>query len=115
MMTQVDPQFPFGRRVPQAPLLAIGAILLILAGFVLQLTMLGYGHFSADNLWFVPLVLEGIWNIIATPMDMPTLQELLRFWPLLIVCSGLVMLLALRPSRLARAADNSQTKGRQDA
>jgi hypothetical protein len=115
MMTKADSQFQFAQPVSRGALLAVSAVLLILLGFVLQLNMLGYGHFDSNNFWCIPVVLEGIWNIVATPMDMPTMQELLRFWPLLIVCSGMMMLLSLRPARLARVASDSETKGRQDA
>jgi len=115
MMTKADSQFQFAQPVSRGALLAVSAVLLILMGFALQLTVLGYGHFNANNFWFVPVVLEGIWNMIASPMDIPTMQDLLRFWPLLFVCSGLMMLVSLRPARLARATNDSQAKGRQDA
>jgi hypothetical protein len=48
-------------------------------------------------------------------MDMPTMNVLIRLWPLVIVSVGLAMLLSFRPSSLVRATSREQAKGRNDA
>jgi hypothetical protein len=93
----------------------IGAILLILLGIVLQLDMFGYGHFNADSYWFISVIAGAVWDTIAVRMGMPALNVLIRLWPLLIVTSGLMILLSVRPARLARANCDSPAKGRSDA
>jgi hypothetical protein len=115
IMTKADSQYPFGKPMPGAALAIVGAVLLILLGIVLQLDVLGYGHFSLDNFWFISVIAGGIWNILSSGMDLSAAQELLRFWPLLMVCSGLAILLSRRPAGLVRATSNSQTEGRHDA
>ena len=65
----------------------LGALLLILVGTVLQLDVLGYAHLNSDNIWFMSVIAEGLWNAAATPMEMPSLREIVSFWPLLIVFS----------------------------
>jgi hypothetical protein len=114
IMTKAD-QISFERTAPNAALGLVAAALLIVLGIVLQLDMLGYGHFNADGYWFISVIAEGIWNLLAARLDMPSMDVLLRFWPLLIVSSGLMILLALRPSHLARASIESRTEGSQDA
>jgi hypothetical protein len=115
IMTKADSQFRFERPMPGKALAIIGAVLLILLGIVLQLGVLGYGHISLDNLWFISVIGGGIWNIFTSGMDLSAAQEFLRFWPLLIVCSGLAILLSRRPTGLVRATNNSRTEGRHEA
>ena len=97
--------------------LIIGALLLILVGTVLQLDVLGYAHLNSDNIWFMSVIAEGLWNAAATPMEMPSLREIVSFWPLLIVFSGFAILVSRRLSDSLRepAAENSRSEGRQDA
>lgn len=113
-MTKADSRYPFESPMPSATLSILGAVLLILLGIVLQLNVLGYGHFSLDNFWFISVIAGGIWNILSSGMDLSAAQELLRFWPLLMVCSGLAILLSRRPAGLVRATSDSRSEGRRD-
>jgi|HubBroStandDraft_4_1064222.scaffolds.fasta_scaffold261299_2 hypothetical protein len=69
------------------------ATMLILGGIVLQLGGLGYMHVGWDYLWMLFLVLESAWNVISMHGNLPWLQQLVVFWPLLLVGVGLGILL----------------------
>ncbi|MGH9688488.1 MAG: hypothetical protein ACRD5K_15500 [Candidatus Acidiferrales bacterium] len=88
-------------------LLAAG--FLILVGIVFQLAQFGYDGLAAKNLWFISMIAENIWNFLAVRSDLPALGELLRFWPLLLVASGLG-LLAIRYSACAARLSVSQVR-----
>ncbi len=69
------------------------ATMLILGGIVLQLGGLGYMHVGLDYLWMLFLVIESAWNVISMHGNLPWLQQLVVFWPLLLVGVGLGILL----------------------
>lgn len=71
----------------------LGAGLLILLGTVLQLGVLGYDHVRPANLWFLSVFAEGVWNMLAAHVNGPALEQVLRFWPLMIVSAGLGILM----------------------
>lgn len=79
----------------------LGAGFLILVGVVFQLAQFGYDGVAINNFWFVSMILGNIWNFLATRFDLPALAELTRFWPMLLVATGL-FLLALPYSACAR-------------
>jgi len=114
-MTRTDQQFPQEVQTSRATLGLVGAILLIVLGIVLQLDIFGYGHFNADGYWFISVIADAVWSIVATKLDMPFLNVLIRLWPLIIVSSGLMILSTFRPTRLARARSAAQAKGQNDA
>ena len=114
-MTKSDPQFTLEGLPSRTTLGLVGAILVILLGIALQLDVFGYGHFNSDSFWFISMIAGALWDIVATHMGMPTMNVLIRLWPLIIVSAGLAMLLSFRPSSLARATSREQLKGRDDA
>jgi hypothetical protein len=71
-------------------LLAAG--FLILAGIVFQLAQFGYDGLAAKNFWFISMIAGNIWNFLAARSNLPALGELLRFWPMLLVATGLALL-----------------------
>ena len=71
----------------------LGAGLLILLGIVLQLGVLGYDHVRPSNLWFFSVFAEGVWNMLAVHVNGPALDQVLRFWPLMLVSAGLGILM----------------------
>ncbi|MGA8103867.1 MAG: hypothetical protein WB869_17040 [Candidatus Acidiferrales bacterium] len=75
------------------------ATMLILGGIVLQLGGLGYMHVGLDYLWMLLLVLESAWNVISMHGNLPWLQQLVVFWPLLLVGVGLGILLIAGDSK----------------
>jgi len=92
------------RSVSQAPAWQIGTLLaagfLILLGIVFQLAQFGYDGLVVRNFWFISMVVSNVWNFLATSADLPAFGELLRFWPMLLVATG-VALLALPYSACA--------------
>jgi hypothetical protein len=88
-------------------LLAAG--LLILVGIVFQLAQFGYDGLAVKNLWFISMIAGNIWNFLATRSDVPALGEMLRFWPMLLVATGLT-LLAVPYSVCAARLSGSQAR-----
>ncbi len=83
---------------PRASALHIGnvalAALLVLAGIVFQLGEFGYGGLTAHNFWFVAMIVQNLWNMLAIRQNLPSLGELVHFWPLLLVAMGLALFAA---------------------
>jgi hypothetical protein len=72
------------------------AAVLILVGLGFQGGELGYTHIRPDNVWLFSVLASNIWNILSLRMNVSAVQELLRFWPLLLVSLGLAIMLAAR-------------------
>jgi hypothetical protein len=82
--------------------LMVGSALLVMVGLVFQVGEIGFGHFRMDNLWLVSVVASDLWNLLAARLGGPSLAEVLRFWPLILVGLGLSMMLATQENRLRR-------------
>ena len=92
-MTNASWQFPLhGSSHRSAATIAAG--LLILVGSMFQLGELGYAHTSVDNLWYIPVLLNGICRMAEFCLNTPVLQDALRFWPLALVTAGVAILLS---------------------
>jgi hypothetical protein len=74
----------------------IGTLLMagffILLGIVFQLAQFGYDGLVVRNFWFISMLIGNIWTFVSTRADLPALGELLRFWPMLLVATGLALL-----------------------
>jgi uncharacterized membrane protein len=81
----------------------ITAALMILVGVVFQVGELGLSHIRLDNLWLVSVVASDLWNLIATRLGGPTVTQVLRYWPLILVGLGFSIMLATQENRLKRA------------
>jgi hypothetical protein len=112
-MTKAERQSSFEAPVSGAAILMAGAGLLILLGIVIQLALLGYGHINANNFWLFSVLASNVWGVVSAHMNVPALQDMLRFWPLLLVCSGFAMLLALKPGN-RRIAGSASRRGNTD-
>jgi hypothetical protein len=82
--------------------LMAGSALLIMVGLVFQVGEIGFGHFRVDNLWLVSVVASDLWNLFAARVGAPSLAEVLRYWPLILVGLGLSIMLATQENRLRR-------------
>jgi hypothetical protein len=82
--------------------LMVGSALLVMVGLVLQVGEIGLGHFRVDNLWLVSVVASDLWNLLAARIGGPSLAEVLRYWPLILVGLGLSIMLATQENRLRR-------------
>lgn len=75
----------------RATVLAAG--LLILLGTVLQLGVLGYNHLRLSNLWIFSVIAQNAWNVLAMHASGAALEQVARFWPLMLVSAGLGILM----------------------
>jgi hypothetical protein len=70
----------------------VAAGLFILVGIVFQLGQFGYDGLAAKNLWFISMIVANTWNFLAARSDLPALTDVVRFWPMLLVATGLALL-----------------------
>jgi hypothetical protein len=90
--------------------ISAAASVLVLVGIVFQGAELGYGHIAPANFWLFSVLATNIWNILSLHMNISTLQEFCRFWPLLLVGFGLAIMLAARENR-SRGLSGSRKEG----
>lgn len=79
--------------------ISAAATVLVLVGIVFQGAELGYGHIAPVNFWLFSVLATNIWNILSLHVNISTVQEFFRFWPLLLVGFGLAIILATRENR----------------
>ena len=79
------------------------ATLLILFGIAFQVVDLACRNIHFGNLWLLSVLASDIWNILTVHFNVPSIGQLLLYWPLLMVCTGLAILLAVRENRTPRA------------
>lgn len=107
MMTDARRQFPAGANSQAAANLAAG--LLIILGLVFQLAELGYARYArldATNLWFIHMLVENAWTVLSARLNLPALEDLIRFWPSLLVAAGVgILALARRVTTHTKASD----------
>jgi len=82
--------------------------LLVLVGLVLQLGVLGYGHFQPGNIWIVSTILERAWSMLSAQLDALGVQWLVTFWPVLLISIGLAVLIVTRGESGQRVLSPSQ-------
>ena len=83
------------------------ATLLILFGIVFQVVELTCRNLHLGNLWLLSVLTSDIWNILSVHFNVPTIGDALLYWPLVMICMGLAILLAVRENRPSRAAKDS--------
>ena len=91
-------------------ILAFAATLLILLGLALQAAEIGWIHLWPRNFWLFSVIVPGLWNMLAVQWNAPVWQELLKFWPLALVVTGLAMLLT-RQQAYARVESGKARHG----
>jgi hypothetical protein len=90
--------------------ISAAATVFVLVGLVFQGVKLGYGHIAPGNFWQFSVLATNIWNILSLHMNISTLQEFCRFWPLLLVGFGFAIMLATRENR-SRMLSASRKEG----
>ena len=83
------------------------ATLLILFGIVFQVVELTCRNLHLGNLWLLSVLASDIWNILSVHFNVPAIGDVLLYWPLVMICMGLAILLAVRENRPSRAAKDS--------
>jgi hypothetical protein len=79
------------------------ATLLILFGVVFQVAELACRNLHFGNLWLLSVLASDIWNILSVHFNVPATGDVLLYWPLVMICLGIAILLAVRENRPARA------------
>jgi hypothetical protein len=79
------------------------ATLLILFGIVFQVVELTCRNLDLGNLWLLSVLASDIWNILSVRFNVPSVGDALLYWPLVMICIGLAILLAVRENRPSRA------------
>jgi hypothetical protein len=110
-MINANRQAPFALFVLRRILIAGGAGLLILAGLVLQLGALGYGHVQPSNVWIASTVAQGVWSMLILQLDAGGVHAAATYWPLFLISMGLAILLLTR--RETAPSVPSRSQGRQ--
>ena len=90
--------------------ISAAASVLVLVGVVFQGAELGYGHIAPANFWQFSVLATNIWNILSLHMNISSMQEFCRFWPLLLVGFGVAIMLAARENR-SRSLSGSGKEG----
>ena len=91
-MVDANRRIDFSESILARPIMILAG-LMILLGTVLQLGQLGYDHINAANFWLVSMFAQSIWNLLAMRLNAPAMEEVLRFWPLVLVSAGLGILM----------------------
>ena len=78
------------------------ATLLILFGIVFQIAELACRNLHFGNLWLLSVLASDIWNILSVHFNGPSIAEVLLYWPLVMVCLGLAIVLAVRENKSSR-------------
>jgi hypothetical protein len=79
------------------------ATLLILFGIVFQVVELACRNLQVGNLWLLSVLASDIWNILSMRFNVPSIGAVLLYWPLVMICLGIAILLAVRENQPARA------------
>jgi hypothetical protein len=79
------------------------ATLLILFGTVFQLVELACRNLHFGNLWLLSVLASDIWNILSVHFNVPSIGAVLLYWPLVLICLGIAILLAVRENQPSRA------------
>jgi len=90
--------------------ISAAATVLVLVGIVFQGAELAFGHLAPGNFWLFSVLATNIWNMLSLHMNVSAVQELCRFWPLLLVGFGLAIMLAARENR-SRSISGSRKEG----
>jgi hypothetical protein len=90
--------------------ISAAATVLVLVGIVFQGAELAFGHIAPGNFWLFSVLATNIWNMLSLHMNVSTVQEFCRFWPLLLVGFGLAIMLAARENR-SRDLSGSRKEG----
>src|ERR1700735_245686 len=98
-MTNANRQAQSAASISGSAAISAVATVLVLVGIVFQGAEVGYGHIVPGNFWLFSVLATNIWNMLSLHVNVSTVQEFCRFWPLLLVGFGLAIILAARENR----------------
>ena len=79
------------------------AAVLIVFGIFFQLAELACRSLHLGNLWQLSVLASDIWNILSVRFNVPSMREFLFYWPLVMICLGLAIFLAVNENRPSHA------------
>ncbi len=91
-----------------AGMILFSATLLILLGIAFQAAEIGWVRLWPNNVWLFSVIVPGLWNMLAVEWNAPVFQELLKFWPLALVATGMAMLLVQTRARMTHGSGRMQ-------
>jgi hypothetical protein len=109
-MTNANQQAQSAASISGSAAISAAAGVLVLLGLVFQGVELGFGQIAPGNFWLFSVLATNIWNMLSLHMNVSTVQEFCRFWPLLLVGFGLAIMLAARENR-SRSLSGSRKEG----
>ena len=86
-------------RVHKSSIIAVIAGVLIGLGLALQWAELLFMRFLSQNAWFFSTLLSESWNIIEASSAAAQWHQNLKYWPLLLVIAGVVILFSHCPRK----------------
>jgi hypothetical protein len=113
-MANAKQQESYGGSALSAGMFLIAATFLILLGTGFQAIEMGWGHLWPNNIWLFSVIVPGLWNMLAVQWNEPGWQEVLRFWPLALVATGVAMVLVQARAIAQRRVGNAQHGGTSD-
>lgn len=84
------------------------AMLLIFFGIVFQIVELACRNLHFGNLWLLSVLASDFWNILSAHFNVPSIGSVLLYWPLVMICLGLAILLAVRENKMPRARQGKE-------
>jgi hypothetical protein len=96
-MTDARPQVVLSPLVSRT-VAFIAAGLLIFVGLVFQLGEFIGSQLNTTSYWLIHTIAMNVGNALVLRLNALGFEQLLRFWPLLLVGFGLAILLALQPT-----------------
>lgn len=113
-MANAKQQESYGGSAFSGGMFLVAATFLILLGAAIQATEMGWGHLWPNNIWLFSVIVPGLWNMLAVQWNAPGWQEVLRFWPLALVATGVAMVLVQARAIARGRAGNAQHGGNFD-
>jgi hypothetical protein len=113
-MANAKQQESYGGSAFSAGMFLFAATFLILLGAAFQAIEMGWGHLWPNNIWLFSVIVPGLWNMLAVQWNAPVWQELLKFWPLALVVTGLAMLLTRQQAYARVESGKARHRGQLD-
>lgn len=111
IMTNAEGQTSLAAQIMNISMVIVGAGFLGYIGLLLRTTDRVFGHLSLSDLWLMPLIAGGLWNMLSLEFNSRALQVAIHWWPLLPLLAGGAVLLTMKSNRRGAAAPTSRTGG----
>jgi hypothetical protein len=113
-MANAKQQESYGGSAFSVGMFLFAATFLILLGATFQAIEMGWAHLWPNNIWLFSVIVPGLWNMLAVQWNAPVWQDVLRFWPLALVATGVAMVLVQARAIARRRVGNAHQGGNFD-